>query len=892
VKEKLNIPPVLATRLLNSFLRDDLIEEVEGDLEEKFYSTVKTESVWRAKVNYWFQVLNYVRPFAFRKSRAIHINQYSMFQNYIKTGWRNILKYKMFSFINVFGLAVAMAVCMLIILMLADQNRYDQFHEKKNHIYRILSDYENSRQAYATSPFPLASALKNEYPIVKESTNQIPNIGGDVVYNQKLAEMRGYFTDPSFFKIFGFELLSGDKNTALQSPQSVIISGTVARNLFGTEDPLGKTVEFFNRNLSFPVDYGGISSAPNSWGNFTVTGVFDETKYASHLKFDGLISSATLPGLYALNKLEDNSNHWDRYWRTYTYVLIDETKTEKDLTDALNDLVARKYVNIKLEDVTGFKLIPQKLGDVQLNMQGNDTDNRLPMIGYYFLSFLAFAIMVSACLNYTNLSVARALTRAKEIGVRKVTGASRNSLVFQFISESVITAILALALSIIILIFLKAGFKALWINKHLKFELPFSLSVYFSFIAFALLIGILAGLFPALHLSKYQPVKVLKNLSMTGGKMGFRKVLSVSQFVISLFFIVTSILIFQQFKHFLQFDYGFDSKNIVNVELQGTDYQKLAHEFSTISGVSSISASDIIPATGTQNGNEARMAGTENEYKQIGILVTDENFIDNLNLKLIAGRPLAPASEASDHFIVVNEQFTRDMGFKQPAEIVGQTLQMKWGNESLVVVGVIKDFRHQLLVNGRRSGAVMLRNQPGAFNFLNVKIASMDLAGTVAMMEKKWKAIDPIHPLKYQFFDDELVNTHQAVFDLVAILGFIAFLAIIIACLGMLGMATYTAERKKKEVGIRKVMGAADLGIALLLSKEFIKVLAIAVVVGAPLSYFVNNLWLQEFPTRVEFGLPTVFIGTFILLALGLITIGSQTIRASKTNPVDSLKSE
>jgi putative ABC transport system permease protein len=892
LKEKRIIPPALATRLLNSFLRDDLVEEVEGDLEENFYTTIKTKSVWRAKVNYWFQVLNYLRPFAFRKSRPIHINQYAMFQNYFKTGWRNILKYKMFSFINVFGLSVAMSVCMLIILMLADQKRYDQFHEKKDHVYRILSDYEYSGQPYATSPFPLAAALKNEYTIIKSSTNLLPKVGGDVVYQQKLAEMRGYFTDPSFFEIFSFDLLSGNKKTALELPNSIIISSTIAGQLFGREDAIGKTVEFFNRNLSFPIDNDGISSAARSWGNFTVTGVIDDTKYASHLKFDALVSSSTLAGLYAENKIENTADDWTNYWRTYTFILLDETKTENDLTLALNDLVKRKYANIKAEEVKGFKLLPQKLGDVQLNMKGNDTNNRLPMIGYYFLSFLALAIMISACLNYTNLSVARALTRAKEIGIRKVTGASRKSLIFQFVSEAIITAMLALVMSVGILFFLKPAFKGLWINKHLNFELPFSFSVYFAFAAFALLIGILAGLFPALHLSKFQPVKVLKSLSTASGKLGLRKVLSVSQFVISLFFIVTSILIFQQFKHFLQFDYGFNSKNIVNVELQGIDYQKLAHEFSTISGVASVSASDIIPATGTNNGNEARIAGTESEYKRIGILVTDENFINNLNLKLIAGRPLAPSSEASDHFIVVNEEFTRDMGFKQPVEIVGQTLQTKWGNESLVVIGVVKDFRHQLLVNGKKSGALMLRHQPGAFNYLNVKISSTDLVGTVAMMEKKWKAIDPVHPLKYRFYDDQLVNTHQAIFDLVAILGFIAFLAIVIACLGMLGMATYTAERKKKEVGIRKVLGAADFGIALLLSKEFLKVLAIAVLVGAPLSYFVNNLWLQYFPARVEFGFATVFTGTLVLLTLGLITIGSQTISASKTNPVDSLKSE
>lgn len=892
MKSRPNTSPPFAKRVLLYFLRDDLAEEVLGDLEEKFQETLKTKSLFRARLNYWYQVLHYLRPFAMRKTKTSSYIYSALFQNYAKVGFRNILKYKVFSFINVFGLAVAMSVCMLIILMLADQNRYDQFHDKKDRVYRILSNYDNSRQPYATSPFPLASSLKENYPIMEETTHLTPGVGGDATYQQKLAEMRGYFAEPSFFRVFSFILEKGDANTALASPNSMVISSELAYDLFNDEDPIGKTIDFADRKLPFPLDYDGIGSSPVSWGSFTITGVIDQSKYKSHLKFDVLVSASSMPALYIDHKIQDQSHDWEQFFRTYTYVLLKEGKSEDELNASLKDFADRTYAEIKSEQTKNFKLSAQPLSDIQLGLMGNDTNNRLPRIGYYFLGFLAAIIMLSASLNYTNLSIARALTRAKEIGVRKVTGANKKSLVFQFLSESIIVSLLALALAFIFLLFIAPAFKGLWVNQYLNFELPQSISVYFIFIAFAVLIGVMAGAYPALHLSGYQPVKVLKNMSsINPARMGIRKFLSVSQFVMSLFFIVTAILVFNQFKHFMRFDYGFSSKNIINVELQGADYLKISNELGSVSGVMAVSASDIIPATGTNNGIDLRETGTEEEFTHGDILLTDQNFVTNLNIKIIAGSPL-PAGGESDRFILLNETAVKKLGYQDPNEVIGQTFDTRWGNETLEVTGVVKDFHYRLLLNSDGIQPLVLRNKPDHFNFLNIRIASAEPMATIARLEAKWKQIDPIHPFQYKFYEDELSSTHQAIFDLVAILGFIAFLAIVIACLGLLGMATYTAERKTKEVGIRKVLGAGGVSIAYMLSKEFINVLIISVIIGSPLSYVINNLWLQKLTNRVEFGFGTVFLGTFVLLMLGLVTIGSLAIRASKSNPVDALKTE
>ena len=347
------------------------------------------------------------------------------------------------------------------------------------------------------------------------------------------------------------------------------------------------------------------------------------------------------------------------------------------------------------------------------------------MFGYYFLGGLALVIMISACLNYTNLSIARALTRAKEIGVRKVTGALRKNLVIQFLSESIITSLLALGMALLLLLFLVPAFKGLWVNKYLNFELPSMPSVYLFFTGFALLIGIIAGIYPALYLSKYQPIKALKNLNnVSPGKLGMRKALGVSQFVISLFFITTSVLIYNQFKHYLAFDYGFSSKNIVNIELQGLDYQKLSNELRDVSGVTLISASDLIPSTGTNNGSQLRKSGTGGDFKEGGIIITDENFINNLGIKLLAGKHLPPSGESSDRYILVNEAALRSLGYNHPSEILGEVFETKWGNEQLEVIGVVKDFRYKLLLNEDKIAPLIMRNQPEHFEYLNVQLST------------------------------------------------------------------------------------------------------------------------------------------------------------------------
>ncbi len=816
-----------------------------------------------------------------------------MFRNFIKVSLRNLWKNKTFSFINIFGLAVSMSICLLIILMLADQSEYDQFHQYKNRTFRILSDGGTKPTMYASSPKPLAQALLEEYPIIEAATSLQTGLGGDATFQQKKMEMRGFFADRDFFDVFNFELIRGNKHLALKETRSIVLTKAFADKLFGSIDPLGQTITFEDRGL-IHLDIGGIGNPPKDWGTFTVTGILDADNYKSHLKFDALLSDETQKSLAAEEKFYDVNTDWKNYYDTYTFVRIREGKTEEDLQAALNDLVVNKYAQFEdFEEDFGF--VPQKLSRITPGIFLNNLVSfRLPIEAYYFLAFLAIVVMVSACLNYTNLSVARAVTRSKEIGIRKVTGAFKKHLITQFLGESILTSLFALMLAILLLVIIKPAFMALWINKYLNFNLDENSSVYLVFFGFAILIGLIAGVVPAFHLSKFRPIIVLKNnKNPRSSKIGLRKTLTISQFVVSLFFIVSTILIFRQTRHYINLEYGFSTDNIINIELQGNDFDVVANELKQLPEVERISACQHLPASGISSGASIRLEGNEDEHIGMGSFFIHPNFIENLDLEIIAGSNFDSYNRTDiEKSIIINEAAAYTLGFDAPADAVGSIVEMKGKEESIAIVGVVKDFRHRLPMFHEEIEPMVFRNAKDKFSYINLKVSSNDLQAIVNDIEKRWAKIDPAHPLDYSFFDDQMASNYQILSDVIAIIGFFAFMSITIACLGLLGIATYTVERRLKEIGIRKVMGAGELNITYQLSKGFIKLLIVSILIATPLVYFINNLWLQNFANRINFGFGTIFIGTLIMLILGGLTIGSQTMRASKMNPSDILRNE
>ncbi len=809
-----------------------------------------------------------------------------MIANYIKVAFRNQRKHKTFSFINIFGLAASMTICLLIGLMLSDQKKQDAFNKNRDHIYRILTESPAFRNPYATSPYPLAAELLRTDPTVEAVTRVVRSVGGDVIYQKHIEEMRGYFADAPFFKVFSYELIAGDPLSALKEPNSIVITSAMKKQLFGKENAIGKTVQFSDRGLNF-LDQGEASTA-RSWGLFKVTGVVADKNYKSHLPFEVLMSASSIQALVSDTLTNDMRSNWQNYYSTYTYALLKPGKTAADLNRGLQRISRTQFQDLKGDQAVFFS--PQPLTSISPGiLLGNEPTISLPKIVYYFLGTLSLVIMISAGFNYTNLSVARALSRAKEIGVRKVNGATKKDLITQFMSESIGTALIALCVAMFFLYLIRLAFLHLWVNQYLHFELDGNVAAYGFFLVLAVTVGVLAGFYPALYLSRIEPVKTLRSsASATPGRLPVRKVLSVFQFVISLVFIISAILIFKQSQHFLHFKYEFNPSGVVNVELQSNNLDFAKRTVGAVPGVEMVSACEYIPVTGRSEGISLKAAGDTGEMKKLVSLRADQNFLSVLDLKLIAGNNLGP----NRHRVVINQSAVHALGFSTPQTSLGQILITGKDSAAMIytVAGVMEDFHMGLYRDGFEP--MVLSNDPTGFRFLNVKIASDKMKPALARINIAWAAIDPVHPLKFKFFDEQLAASSKGFFDMVSILGFMAFLAVTIACLGMLGMAVHTTERRRKEVGIRKILGAQVRDLAYLLSKEFLLILFISTAIAAPLSFYVNNLWLRNFPNRVEFGWDIIASGIGIIMLLGGLTIGSQTLRAARANPIKSQRTE
>ncbi|MEJ7827535.1 MAG: ABC transporter permease [Segetibacter sp.] len=811
-----------------------------------------------------------------------------MVKIYFKIAWRNLIKYKAFALINIFGLAVAMSVCMLMILMLSDQFSYDSFHSKKDRIYRLATTPLNRNNLRATIPFPVANTLAANTPAVEEAVYLRRGFGGDAANNLKYAALKGYFSTPSFFKVFSYGLEAGDAATALEKPGSIVITHQAAEKLFGKQDPIGRTIKFADRGLSEWTDEG---TPAVDWGLFTVTGVFAEGNYKSHLQFDGIMSAATLDRLYAANKIENFIGDWSNNDRTFAYVLLRKNAKQQDLTNALDQITAQHFKDNKNESIKNARLTFQPLTKINPGpLINNSPSNQLPLFVYYILGGLVLVILFTSCLNYTSLSVARSVTRSGEIGLRKVIGAYRKDLVLQFLCEAMLTVLLSLLLANCFLFFLKKAFLNLWINKHLQFDLDFNMYVYVTFFVFSLLISFISGIYPALKFSKARPIDMLKkSTSAMLGKWGLRRVLTVSQFSISLLFIITSMVIYNQFSYYMKFDYGFNAQNVVNINLQGNDFQLVKNTLFKVPGVRDIGGCAYLPSTGRNDGLALQVPGKDTSLNAIDLSV-DPGFVNVLEIPILYGKNMIANMDTTSPYILVNEQAAKSFGFNDPGAIVGQNYTLN--GENVQVSGVVKDFTFFLLFSSRNTGPLVLHANAATLRYATLKLEPGNTALVIKTLADKWKSIDPVHPLQYEFYEETLANTNKGIFDLVSVIGFLAFLAITIACLGLLGMAIYTTERRTKEIGIRKVLGATEWTLNYMLSKEFILMLGLAIIIAAPLAFLLNSYWLNFMVVRDELTVTTILFGSAILLLLGLLTIIPQTFKIAKSNPVKSLRTE
>jgi putative ABC transport system permease protein len=806
-----------------------------------------------------------------------------MFRNYIKTALRSLLRHRFFSFINIFGLAIAFCICMAIIMLVADQMTYDRYNTKRDRIYRLNSIPVTGQGVQynetATTTLPVQQELLEKYTGVEKAVRIVRGFGNNwIEFDQNVnIPVAGFFADPEILDVFEYELEYGDSRTALVEPYSVVLSRKAAKKLFRQENPIGETFKV------------------GDLGTYKVTGVLKETTHKSHIVFDALASMATVKSLEALGTRSKALDNWFQYTAGWVYILIEKGKNPEDIQPHLEKIQNTHFSQLTNPDTQQrIKYIMQPLmGITPGAFINNPIGPFLPWIFIYFFAGLAGVVMLTSCFNFTNLSIARSLTRAREIGVRKVTGAMRWQIFTQFISESIIVALFAFIVALIFMIALKPLMLELSFARVMNWDMELNYAVYAIFIAFTLLVGVLAGLFPAVVMSGFQPVKVLKgfNSMKLFSRMGLRKSLLVAQFTFSLIFILTVIVVFNQLQMFLKADHGFNMSNKIIVQLNDTSYEILKTELLKYSNIESVSAASHIPAAGTSYGDSFKRSLDEKDWTDVNYFSVDEDYLKNIEVSLVAGRFFQPeAGEANQKFIVISEKSVETFHFQSAADAIGEEIILQTDSSRFQIIGVVKNYNHQLLMEDM--APLALRYNPEEFHLLQVAYTGT-YAKAGESIEGAWANVNPTLKVDYKDFYDEVHKMYDILFgDLVSVLSVVSFLAILISCLGLLGMATYTTETRIKEISIRKVLGSSDGSLVYLLSKGFFSVLLIAIVLAVPAAYFINNLWLEKMAYHVSVDIPVIVLGVVILIFFGVITIGSQTWRATFVKPVENLKSE
>jgi putative ABC transport system permease protein len=808
-----------------------------------------------------------------------------MLRNYIKVALRNIIKHRTFSFINIFGLAVAMCICMAIIMMVADQMMVDRHNPMAKRIYRVNTiPYwkDNNGQPgneTASTNMPLRDELLNNYTGVEHAVRFMRGFGNNWLELEPSFDVNvpvsGYFADAEMLNMFSHELLYGDSKMALVEPYSVVLTKQAAEKLFEKENPVGETLKV------------------GKLGIFKVTGVIKDNGNRSHIIAEAYASISTVKSLEKAGLLEPKLDNWDNVYSGWVYIQLEEGKTLEDIQPNLAKISNDHFVKRHSQEGTVFKYSLQNLLDIVPGpLLNNPIGPFMPWYLIYFLSFIAGIILVTSCFNFTNLSIARSLTRAKEIGVRKVTGAVRGQLFVQFLSESVVIALFALVLAIVMIYALKPFIVDLSFARIMRWDLSANYVVYAAFLLFAITVGIIAGLFPAGVLSGFQPIKVLKNMgsSKLMSKVGLRKALLVVQFSLSMIFILTVVVLYNQLNLFLHNDNGFTSSQKLIVHKGNTALDVLKPELKKQANIVSVSAASHIPMAGQVRGTDVQKPGTDT-WSNLTYFAVDEDYVANMGLTLVAGKFFTEEAGTSNAtFIVLNEEAVKEYQFASPAEAIGQSLVIRDDSTERQIIGVIKNYYHELFTESLKPMALMYN--PKEYSLLQISYTG-DFKSASKTVEGVWAGINPGLKADVRDFEKEMGEMYEIIFGtLVKVLGFVATLAIIISCLGLLGMATYTIQTRKKEIAVRKIMGSSNQSLIYILSKGYLTILAISIMISIPAAYFMNTLWLEMFAVHVTVDVMTIGVGVIILSVFGLFTIGSQTLQAAFVNPVDNLKDE
>lgn len=806
-----------------------------------------------------------------------------MWKNYLTVAVRNLHRHPIYSGINIIGLALSMAVGLLVVAFIWHQFQYDQFHDNKDRIVRLISEWDGERRAtLAAAPGPMADELEETAPEVEE-TVRLSRLVGTLTENNNALQIEGLFAEESFFDVFDFKLAKGNPQTALSNPRSLILTENTATKLFGDASAMGKTV---------PVERAGgdISTV------FTVTGVLEKPPGPSHLVFEALASFSTL---HTLAGERNALQAWDNLSKYPTYVLLREGTSSGDLADNFASLIESRYpygnlapdeISFRAQELTNINPGPFYGSQVRMHM--------VPLVVIYSLVGVGAILLLVACFNYVGLSISRSLDRTTEIGVRKAIGARRAQVAGQFMTEAVLFALLALIGAYALLRYLMPTFNNLQFVREENWQITSSIydpGLLVTCILFSIGVGLLAGCYPALRLSSLQPTQIMR-----GGlrkdfrgldKLSLRRILVVVQFALALIFTISGVQLTRQYNYISDYNFGMDIEHIVNIRLQDESYATIRQELLQYPSIEAVSASGGLPPRGwtrTTRLTSSRLTDTLSAMMN----VVDPYFVGNMGLRLVAGENFSSGLDRKMvQSAIINETAARQLGFEAPQEAVGRIISSGYREPDRVkVLGVVQDFQYEDLTTPIRP--LVLRYEPDQFWYVNVRTVPGLYEEAQTAIEKTWKKLNSPYPVQYERYETRIAQDDMTMFfhDLAQVIGFIAVLIIVVAGMGLLGMSAFATQTRAKEIGIRKVLGASVRDIVVLLSWEFFVLVSIAIAIALPIAWYANTLWLQEFARRIDMSGWVMAWSVVSVLAIALLTVGSQTLKAALANPVDVIR--
>ncbi|SDL16703.1 ABC transporter permease [Siphonobacter aquaeclarae] len=874
------MPPSLLTRLIGWLCAPDLREEVLGDLHERFVLRARREGEARARRRYWRDVMSFMRPSVLGRPR-LRMPDPAMFRNYFLIARRNLLRQKTLAAINISGLAVGLASCLLIVLFVLHEESYDRYHANADRLFRMTTEgsIAGKEIRIATAGTQAGPALVRDYAGV-EATVRLYREGTFHVRkdHQVFKEERVVFPDSNFFQVFSIPLLKGDPKTVLVRPNTLVLTETMARKYFGEQDPVGKTLTMGTRGL------------------FEVTGVCADVPLNTHFHYDmfGSISSVKMRDKWLASG-------------AFTYVLLRKGYSVDRLRAEMPGLV-RKYVGPEIQEFLSMSLHDfEKKGDritfgfqpvTAIHLHADfeeDTEAQGDARYVYLFSGIALFILAVACINFMNLSTAASTERAREVGIRKVLGSFRSQLMAQFLSESLVVTFLALFIAVDLVVLALPAFNELT-GKQFTVGVLTEGWMPAGILTGTLLIGLAAGSYPAFFLSSFRPAGVLKAAAATGkGNRGFRNVLVTIQFVVSVSMIAGTIVVYRQLQYIQNKKIGFDKEQVLvlhDTYALGDKRESFRQEVSRLSGVEYVTAGGYMPAGLSNNGTDGFRAEDEEQRQSVPYRMktytVDEDYLPTLGIQLLAGQNFK--TRGNPDGILVNEAAVREFGWKNA---VGKRIRTVGdgtpeSRRLLTVVGVIRDFHFEDMHHSIRPLVLLF----GQDNYqMAVRVRSNDLTALLKQIEAGWKRRTD-SPFGYSFLNQRFNALYVSEQHAGRLMGVFAVLAVCISCLGLFGLAMFTVQQRRKEIGIRKVLGASVAGVVALLSKEFLKLVGIAILIASPLAWYGTNRWLEAFAYRVSVDWWVLALAGLLAVVIALITISFQSVRAALSNPVQSLRSE